>query len=128
MLKSKTIIFNVISCTLNKLYIYRSLYFVCISSTGEPEVVLIKQLQFMYSQILLVLTSKVHDVLRNNFSKDLRDLLGSETNRLLHASCRYDVTSPSISFSAVRGLVLDRELRAEILLYLKHCVNKSGAA
>ena len=87
-----------------------------------------KQLQFMYNQILLVLTSKVHDVLRNNFSKDLRDLLGSETNRLLHASCRHDVTSPCISFSAVRGLVLDRDLRAEILLYLKHCVNKSGAA
>ena len=99
-----------------------------ISSTGEAEVVLIKQLQFLYSQILLVLTSKVHDVLRNNFSKDLRDLLGSESSRLLHASCRHDITSPCISFSAIHGMVMDRDLRAEVLRYLSHCVDSSGAA
>lgn len=107
---------------------FRSLYFVSVSSTGEPEAVLVKQLQFMYTQILLVLTAKVHDVLRNNFSKDLRDLLGSETSRLLKASCKQDITSPCIAYSAVRGMVMDRELRADIMRYVQHCVATSGAA
>jgi vacuolar fusion protein MON1 len=99
-----------------------------VSSTGEPEAVLVKQLQFMYTQILLVLTAKVHEVLRNNFSKDIRDLLGSETTRLMQASCRHDITSPCIAYSAVRGMVMDRELRAEVMRYVQHCVVTSGAA
>jgi hypothetical protein len=64
----------------------QSLYFVCISSTNEPEVVLLKHLQFLYSQILLVLTSRVHDVLANNPSTDLRQLLGADTTRLMRAN------------------------------------------
>lgn len=34
--------------------------------TGEPEIVLSKQLEFLYRQILLVLTSKVHEILRSD--------------------------------------------------------------
>jgi len=63
-------------------YVVReSLIFVNISSTGEPEVVLCKQLEFAYSQILFILTSAVHNVLKVNASKDLRDLLGPDTTR-----------------------------------------------
>jgi len=82
----------------------------------------------MYTQILLILTAKVHDILKKNFSKDLRDMLGSESTRLLHASCRHDITNPCIAFSAVHGFVMNKELRSEMLLYLHHSVNTSGAA
>lgn len=37
----------------------RSLFFVAISSTGEPEAVLRQQLEFIHNQILFVLTAKV---------------------------------------------------------------------
>jgi len=58
-------------------FIKKNLYFVSISSTNEPEIILLQQLQFLYSQILLTLTSKVHDVLTSNPSCDLRQLLGT---------------------------------------------------
>jgi hypothetical protein len=41
------------------IFIYSPLYFICISSTGEAEFILRKQLEFIYSQILMVLTVKV---------------------------------------------------------------------
>lgn len=43
-----------------------------LSTTGEPEAVLRQQLEFIYYQIIFVLTSKVHDILRKNPSKDIR--------------------------------------------------------
>lgn len=58
-------------------FIKNSLYFVSMSSTNESELILMKQLSFIYNQILLVLTAKVHDVLTNNPSADIRQLLGS---------------------------------------------------
>lgn len=108
-------------------FVKESLYFIAVSSTGEPEAILVKQLQFMYEQILLVLTHKVHNVLKNNFSKDLRDLLGSETNRLLHASCRHDITSPTIAYSALHSMLMPYELRMDISNSLKQVVHQSGA-
>jgi hypothetical protein len=43
----------------NYLWYDSSLYFVSVSTTGEPEVVLRQQLEFIYNQILFVLTNKV---------------------------------------------------------------------
>ena len=96
--------------------------------TGEPECVLCKQLEFMYSQILLVLTSKVHEILRNNSSKDLRDLLGYDTTRLMDSACLSDLCPTSIAFQSVRGFPMEKTLREDILLHLQNCVERSGAA
>jgi vacuolar fusion protein MON1 len=105
-----------------------SLYFVAISSTNEPEAVLSSQLEFMYSQILLVLTARVHDILENNSSRDLRDLLGPETTRILHASCKNDMTSPYISFQCMRSFPMLSDLRKDINQALLECVDRSGSA
>ena len=109
-------------------FIRNYLYFVSISSTGEPEAILCKQLEFLYSQILLVLTSQVHNVLKNNSSKDLRDLLGSDSKRLMDAACQYEITPTGIAFEAVEIYSINKALRDEIIMYLKNCVNNSGAA
>lgn len=104
-----------------------SLYFVCISSTGEPEAILSKQLEFFYHQILLVLSSKVHDILVSNSSKDLRDLLGWDTTRLMHAACTQDLTPVSIAFECVKVLPMPRAFRDDLVNLLQQCVDRSGA-
>jgi hypothetical protein len=109
-------------------FIRNYLYFVSISSTGEPEAILCKQLEFLYSQILLVLTSQVHNVLKNNSSKDLRDLLGSDSKRLMDAACQYEITPIGIAFESVEIYSINKDLRDYIIIYLKSCVNNSGAA
>jgi hypothetical protein len=109
-------------------FIRNFLYFVSISSTGEPEAILCKQLEFLYSQVLLVLTSQVHNVLKNNSSKDLRDLLGSDSKRLMDAACQSDLTPIGIAFEAVETFSINKDLRDEIKMYLRQCVNNSGAA
>jgi hypothetical protein len=109
-------------------FIRHSLYFIAISSTGEPEVVLTKQLEFMYNQVLFTLTSKVHAVLSQNSSKDLRDLLGSDTKRLMHAACSTDLTPNCIAFESLMGYVMDKSVREDVLAVLKNCVEVSGAA
>ena len=105
-----------------------SLYFVSICSTGEPEAVLYKQLEFMHNQILFILTSKVHDVLRMNPAKDIRELLGYDSMKLMHETCKHDVTPACIAFTAVNGFVCAPDLRNDITSHLKSCVSNSGAA
>ena len=82
----------------------------------------------MYNQVLLVLTDKVHDILDSNSSMDLRDLLGSDTARLLRASCVKDITPYSIAFNAVQGFALEASTREKIQTYLKESILESGAA
>lgn len=57
-------------------FVKHALYFLCISSTGEPESSLRMELQYLYQQILFVLTAKVHSVFQNSPAYDLRELLG----------------------------------------------------
>ena len=57
-------------------FVKHALYFLCISSTGEPESCLRMELQYLYQQILFVLTAKVHSVFQNSPAYDLRELLG----------------------------------------------------
>ena len=109
-------------------FMKQQLYFVSISSTREPEVVLIKQLHFLYNQILLVLTSKVHDVFKNNPSADIRQLLGPDTMRLLSVACEPLITPVPVAFDCLHSLTCMKELREDIVLYLNHCVNESNAA
>ena len=111
-------------------YTQQSLYYVNVSYTGEPEVVLRKQLEFMHSQILLVLTSRVHDILRANSSRDIRDLLGPETNQWLHCSCAADsdMVSPQLAFQAIKSLMMGAEARGSVQALVRECVESSGSA
>ena len=109
-------------------FIRKSLYFIAVSSTGETEAALTRQLEFMYNQVLMVLTDKVHDILDHNSSKDLRDLLGSDSTRLLHAACKDNVTPYCIAFNAVQGFTVEEAVRKEVQRYLEDCVSSSGAA
>lgn len=109
-------------------YFLRScLYFVSISSTEEPEAVLCAQLEFMHNQIIFVLTSRVHDVLNLNPSKDIRDLLGYDTMKQMHQSCCSDITPPYVAFNAINGFVCAENLRHTITYGLKGCLEASGA-
>jgi len=105
-----------------------SLYFVIVSSTPEPENVLLKQLEFTYQQILLILTAKVHNTLENNPALDLRPLLGSDSERILRAGCEGDLTSVSVAFHAIPACYCDKPLRDDILQNMKTTVDRSGAA
>jgi hypothetical protein len=109
-------------------FLRKALYFIAISSTGETEAALMRQLEFMYNQVLLVLTDRVQDILDHNSSKDLRDLLGSDTTRLLRASCVEEITPYCIAFNAVQGFALEEETRGKLRIYLDECVTSSGAA
>lgn len=97
-------------------------------TTGEPEAVLRQQLEFIHAQVIFVLTAKVHDILRTNPSKDLRELLGADTKRLMHAACEHDLTPAPIVFSSVRGFALDSTARLQLLSLLRQCLSQSGAA
>lgn len=71
---------------------------------------------------------QVHEVLERNASKDLRELLGNDTTRLMHAACKEEIVPPHISFHAVKGFPLEQDMRRDILASLFACVNKSNAA
>jgi vacuolar fusion protein MON1 len=103
------------------------LYFVSISSTDEPEAVLSAQLEFMHDQIIFVLTSKVHEVLRLNPSKDIRDLLGYDTTKQMHLSCCEDITPLHIAFTSVHAFVCAEDLRHTVRRSLKKCIESSGS-
>eukprot|EP00605_Chrysophyceae_sp_TOSAG23-4_P002094 GSChrysophyteH1.ASY1.ANO1.2317.1 assembled CDS len=109
-------------------FIRNNLYFVCVTSTDEPEVVILKQLEFMYNQILFILTDQVHRILEENSAKDLRDLLGPDATRIMHAACDTEFTPPSIAFHAVPTILLEANARKELIERLHSCVDSSGAA
>lgn len=108
-------------------FLRNSLYFVSISSTDEPEAVLSAQLQFMHNQIVFVLTSKVHEVLRLNPSKDIRDLLGYDTTKQMHLSCCEDITPLPIAFTSVHAFVCSEDLRHTLRRSMKKCIESSGS-
>ncbi|CAE7473976.1 apg-13, partial [Symbiodinium microadriaticum] len=105
-----------------------SLYFVAVSSSGEPEVVLRQQLEFVHNQILFILTSQIQDILKANPSRDIRELMGSDTSRLIDATCKANVTPPYIVFSSLRGFSLDTGLRYQLLHQLKCSLRGANAA
>lgn len=101
-------------------FIKRDLYFVSISSTDEPTSVLLRQLQFMYSQILLMMTAAVHD-------RNAHDVLGQETCQLLLSTCNEDVLPFSLALQAIPVISMPTTLRKELLKRLSECVNSSNA-
>jgi vacuolar fusion protein MON1 len=56
------------------------LYFVAVSKTNESENELKNQLEYLYQQILAILTSKIIEIFKKKSSFDLRNLLGGTDN------------------------------------------------
>jgi hypothetical protein len=110
----------------------QSLYFVIISSTKEPECILLKQLDFLYQQILFILTSKVHSMIENNAAIDLRGLLGSDSDRMLRCVCTGDSSGDlvplPIAFHALPTLCIEKSIREDMFGQLKVAVESSKAA
>lgn len=67
-------------------------------------------------------------MLISNPSRDLRDLLGHDTNKLIQSCCYDDITPPCIVFQSMRGVVMETPLRDDMLMLLRQTVTKSNAA
>lgn len=105
------------------------LYFIIVSDFDEPESILLRQLEFFYQYILFILTAKVHDLIENNPSIDLTNLLGSDADRiLLSAGCDVNLTPPPVAFNALEQILVEKTVRDDIHTSLKDCVEKCGAA
>lgn len=105
-----------------------SLYFVMIASSLEPESILMRELDFLYQQIIFILTKKVHSVLESNPSTDLRNLLGSDSDRILNSASGNQFSSSSVILESVPIVFTNKGFREEILSSLKTVIDKSGAA
>ncbi len=107
----------------------KSLYFIIVSHHNEPENALFRQLNFLYQNILLILTSKVHSMIENNPAIDLTSLLGSDADRILNAAgCDSKLTPIPVAFNALPQIYYDRGLKEEINSCIKQSVEKCGAA
>lgn len=112
-------------------FLFRSsLYFICVSQIQEPEYVLVHLLDFLYQNILLILTSKVHDLIANNPAIDLTTLMGTDAHRLLSAAVNDCENTPlAVTFNALPGvLIADKSLKEDIASNLRHSVDTCGAA
>lgn len=89
------------------------LLFVAVSKTEEPESELFLQLEFLYKQIIMLLTEKVIEILRSRSSFDLRNLLGG-TNNVLYSLIHVMSRGLSFSLKSVRCLNLPRQIRTQI--------------
>lgn len=54
--------------------------------------------------------------------------MGSDTNRLIQATCENDITQPPIVFESIRGFAMDITLRHQVLSHLKDALLGSNAA
>lgn len=109
-------------------FLKNALYFVCVTTTKEPEIVCRQQLEFIHDQILFVLTNKVHYLLEQNASRDLRDLLGTDTNKFIQSSCQHEIVSPCVVLRSVKGFVMETSLREDLRVLLKLTIDRSNAA
>lgn len=105
-----------------------NIYLVAITSTDEPEAIIRQQLDFLYSLILMILTSRVHDLLRVNASRDLRDLLGPDTSTFLRTACNQQTSPTYIGLNALNSFVLhSASERVELEIYLRKCMQFGSA-
>lgn len=112
-----------------------SLYLVAVSRTEEPASELATQLEYIYAQIICILTEKVQEYLKKKKSFDLRNLLGGlykfcdklllGTDNVLHSLIHSMSGGLSFSFRSLRCLRLPKTMRNMIGdLMLKHKVPK----
>ena len=90
-----------------------SIYMVAVCSSGETTAHLSRQLCFLHSQIISILTDKVEQVFMRNASYDLRGLLGG-ADRVLRSAIRSASSEPSMLLGAVPTLRMPPSTRAEL--------------
>jgi hypothetical protein len=89
------------------------LHFVAVSKTEEPESELFLQLEYLYQQIIMLLTEKIIDILKSRSSFDLRNLLGG-THNVLHSLIHVMSRGLSFSLKSIRCLNLPKPIRTQI--------------
>jgi hypothetical protein len=90
-----------------------ALYLVAVSRTGEPVEHIWRQLGFLHSQIISILTSQVNKMFQRNASFDLRGLLGG-TDRVLRSMIHSASAEPSMLLGAVPCLRMPAKTRDEL--------------
>ncbi|KAL0025925.1 hypothetical protein WJX77_003954 [Trebouxia sp. C0004] len=96
------------------------------SAQGEPDPVLLQQLQLIHGQVISILSASVEKMFARNPSYDVRKLLGA-TNHLLTALVKSFDTDPSGLLSCLIPLPLKSNLRHSTLLSLQAAVKSAGA-
>lgn len=89
------------------------LCFVTVSSTVEPENELILQLDYIYRQLIFILTEMAIEALRRRSSFDLRDLLGG-TDSVIHSLIHVMTNGLSFSLKSIRCLPMSKQNRNQI--------------
>ena len=90
-----------------------SLYLVGVSSSGDSVPYIARQLHFLHSQIISILTAKVEMIFQKNASFDLRGLLGG-TDRVLRTLIREGSGEPTMLLQATPCLRMPAATRAEL--------------
>mmetsp|Transcript_36678 Transcript_36678/g.57594 ORF Transcript_36678/g.57594 Transcript_36678/m.57594 type:complete len:384 (-) Transcript_36678:1034-2185(-) len=92
-------------------------FFVSLSHTSEPTLLLHQQLEFLYNQILFLLTAGVQNVYKNKPSYDLRNLL-SGTEKMFDNLISYLDHQPSAFSCSLPSLPIDRSCRSSICKFM----------
>ena len=85
------------------------LYLLAVSRTGEPVEQLTRQLQYLYDQVLFILTGGIDKTFASNPSYDLRSLLGG-TRNVMHGLIDMSCTGPCLMLEAVQCLRMTQVL------------------
>jgi hypothetical protein len=104
------------------------LHLLSVDDADDPELMVLRRLDFAYRQIIMVLTSKVEEMLVNRPGMDVRDLLGKDSMRFICNSFLQKSVARCVEFGALRSYGVNKPLRTDVLLKLQECVSNSGAA
>ena len=90
-----------------------SLYFVSISGTTEPTEDLVQQLEYLYLQVISILTEKIQNIFEKKSNFDLRNLLGG-TDNCIYSLIHNMSNSLAYSFGSISCLKLPKMIRQQI--------------
>jgi len=89
------------------------IYLVCVSSLRDEAVMMQRQLEYLHSQILSILTAGIDKILTNRAQFDLRNLLGGTEKFLDSIAALFDA-DPSLMWDAVKFMRLPPTLRTAV--------------
>eukprot|EP00033_Pygsuia_biforma_P003953 GCRY01004330.1.p1 GENE.GCRY01004330.1~~GCRY01004330.1.p1 ORF type:complete len:557 (+),score=81.11 GCRY01004330.1:222-1892(+) len=101
-----------------------SLFLVCVTRTGEPKELLLEQLDYLYSQIVALLTNAIEKIFSRKATYDLRNLLGGAEkflDRLLPAMSH----DPCFTLGAVQCVRMNEHVRTSLGDALKRAKHPS---
>ncbi|KAG2490353.1 hypothetical protein HYH03_011155 [Edaphochlamys debaryana] len=103
------------------------LYFVAASRMGEPATALRRQLELMYGQMVLVVTTGLERIIQRNPSYDVRSLLDGVGSVLGSLAAMLAADATSYLLGAHRPLPMPAADRAAVTELLAEAVRQSGA-